>query len=111
MTSDFKQALARINFEPVLTKVCLPFDQGGYGWPRKQAIKVLEDYQQFLESFYVELQKPKAQRKPVSPTPVVDILWHTHILFTEKYHRDCQILFNQYFHHRPTVKTELHEFA
>ncbi|HEU4561412.1 MAG TPA: hypothetical protein VFS20_26400 [Longimicrobium sp.] len=29
------------------------------------------------------------------------VMWHYHILDTRAYHRDCQTLFGEYFHHFP----------
>src|SRR4029077_17061635 len=33
----------------------------------------------------------------------VDEFWHTHILQTTKYHRDCESVFGKYLHHEPHV--------
>jgi len=33
----------------------------------------------------------------------VDEFWHTHILQTMKYHRDCETVFGKYLHHNPHV--------
>ncbi len=38
----------------------------------------------------------------ISPTLLVDEFWHSHILHTEQYFRDCSQYFGYYFHHRPT---------
>ena len=39
----------------------------------------------------------------LQPEPIADIVWHTHILFTEKYHEDCLEIFGDYIHHRPKI--------
>jgi len=51
---------------------------------------------------------------PVVPSKLVDQVWHTHILDTIQYHRDCLRMFGKYFHHAPSFggeeeKTELRE--
>ena len=38
---------------------------------------------------------------PMSPTGRADIVWHTHILFTQQYRMDCLALFGKFMHHRP----------
>ncbi len=36
-----------------------------------------------------------------SPTKEIDAAWHVHILHTEKYIKDCEMLFGEYYHHCP----------
>jgi len=35
------------------------------------------------------------------PTEDIDLIWHTHILDTENYALDCEILFGKFLHHKP----------
>lgn len=42
----------------------------------------------------------------LQPTHVVDIFWHTHILFTRKYFKDCEAIFGQYLHHEPVLLSQ-----
>ena len=37
------------------------------------------------------------------PSKIVDMLWHTHILYTRKYTDDCSTLVGRYLHHQPDV--------
>ena len=37
------------------------------------------------------------------PTDEIDIYWHEHILDTKKYMKDCDNIFNEYFHHCPYI--------
>lgn len=51
---------------------------------------------------------------PIVPSKLVDQVWHTHILDTIQYHRDCLRMFGRYLHHAPSFggeeeKTELRE--
>jgi len=39
---------------------------------------------------------------PIVPSPLVDLVWHTHILDTERYKRDSLRLFGFYLHHAPS---------
>lgn len=40
------------------------------------------------------------------PTAIIDLVWHEHILHTEKYMKDCNCMFNSYFHHHPSQHAE-----
>ncbi len=53
------------------------------------------EYRRFL--FLVS----KYPGQPFSPTARADVVWHSHILFTQRYQRDCQTLFGKFLHHRP----------
>lgn len=51
---------------------------------------------------------------PIVPSKLVDQVWHTHILDTIQYHRDCLRMFGRYLHHAPSFggedeKVELRE--
>lgn len=37
------------------------------------------------------------------PTKGIDLIWHTHILFTKQYHEDCNKIFGKYLHHTPSL--------
>lgn len=37
------------------------------------------------------------------PTEFIDEVWHTHILDTAHYGRDCEVLFGQFIHHDPNL--------
>ena len=44
---------------------------------------------------------------PSSPSPLVDIGWHTFILYTREYTEYCQSICGEYIHHRPNDTPEL----
>lgn len=112
--SDVLHRIDALDLMVVKRKMTMPLDEGGYGWPEKEANAAIEGYRGFLKSVYADRQRRKAaanggadsdvDSEKLSPDPVTDIVWHTHILFTEKYHRDCEALFGEYIHHRPVVE-------
>jgi len=54
-------------------------------------------------------------RMSMVPSPLVDLVWHSHILDTKAYFNDCLQMFGKYIHHVPsfgeaeTEKERLHE--
>ena len=44
----------------------------------------------------------KIPNQPVVPSPLVDLVWHSHILDTQQYTRDSLRMFGQYMHHQPS---------
>lgn len=59
-------------------------------------------YRRFLWLCY------KYPRQMHIPIMIIDIVWHAHILFTERYTGDCARLFGHYLHHRPHVGVDRH---
>jgi hypothetical protein len=55
------------------------------------------DYRRFLT---LHLEHPDA---PLVPTRVIDAIWHTHILDTWNYARDCGAVFGHFLHHDPSL--------
>lgn len=43
------------------------------------------------------------------PTRAIDIVWHEHILHTEKYREDCMHIFGDFFHHYPNNETPMEQ--
>jgi hypothetical protein len=48
----------------------------------------------------------KYPENPVVPSKLVDLVWHSHILDTEKYKRDSLRMFGRYLHHAPSFGGE-----
>ena len=48
---------------------------------------------------YLYLMKKYDEYLP--PSEEIDAFWHQHILDTEKYHKDCKMIFGKYLHHYP----------
>jgi len=98
-----------LDLDVVRRKLVLETEAGGYGWPERETDDAIRGYRQFLKQVLAYRTRcnsgdgRKTERGP-APDPVTDIVWHTHILFTEKYHSDCDRLFGEYIHHRPRVE-------
>lgn len=63
------------------------------GWRKIDALQTEKYYRNFLflNKMYGKMPPPED----------VDQFFHEHILFTEKYFLDTQIIFQKYFHHTP----------
>lgn len=66
-------------------------------WTIEQADQVEKEYKGYLHlcKNYPHLS--------VVPTEMIDEFWHTHILDTQKYMEDCEVVFGKYLHHFPYV--------
>lgn len=71
------------------------------GWKQKRADAAEAGYREFLQKFLAE---PGTVHRP--PSEDVDHVWHTHLLFTEKYTRDCQEIFGRFIHHHPDPESK-----
>lgn len=83
----------------------MPNIAGGYEWSEQEVEQAISAYRQFLKdvlNYRMQDQNAPSDIGP-APNPVVDIVWHTHILFTQKYHEDCANIFGEYIHHMPRV--------
>lgn len=69
-----------------------------YDWEEDNARKVLKGYRQFL-SLKKELQDWDTTR--LCPSPLVEKMWHQHILDTQNYHHDMILLCGQVVTHNP----------
>ena len=85
--------------------VCLACT-GSSELPVSSARKVEEAYRSFLKSARDQMQCGADTSVHLQPTHVVDIFWHTHILFTRKYFKDCEAVFGQYLHHEPVLLSQ-----
>lgn len=66
-----------------------------HGWSEEKTTKAIKDYRSFLYmSQFIE--------QAITPTGVVDDIWHEHILHTNKYTIDCEKIFGKFLHHFPT---------
>lgn len=66
-----------------------------HGWDRARIEAADHEYRLFL---HVMREHPRRQHVP---SPDADLLWHEHILTTERYAADCRILFGRFLHHYP----------
>jgi hypothetical protein len=81
-----------LDLEPIKMKL---MHDSGKGWDAKQAEATEMDYRRFL---YLMKKYPDEQ---LAPLEHVDIFWHYHILDTQKYAADCNLLFGYFLHHFP----------
>jgi len=65
------------------------------GWTAKNAKEAVRRYKNFL---ILILRYPD---RVLAPALDIDEAWHSHILFTREYFRDCEIVFGGYLHHTP----------
>jgi hypothetical protein len=67
----------------------------GNGWTKAKCQLAILEYKRFLKL------TSKYRSKSIIPTQLVDEVWHTHILDTRKYARDCDHVFGFLLHHNP----------
>src|SRR3990170_1079306 len=85
--------IANIDLEMVKMKLQ---DTGeGLGWTEEQCDEAEIEYKRFLHL------NMKFSNATIVPHTVMDLMWHQHILDTKAYHKDCEIVFGEYFHHFP----------
>eukprot|EP00750_Incisomonas_marina_P017115 INCI19869.1.p1 GENE.INCI19869.1~~INCI19869.1.p1 ORF type:complete len:177 (+),score=21.08 INCI19869.1:91-621(+) len=94
-------------FEPFrsmldLTRVIGRVKKENPDWTPARVATAEQEYRKWL--FLCSI-KPKGTCLGMGPKDV-DKVWHTHILFTRKYLRDCVRLCGQFVHHRPTTDAE-----
>lgn len=110
------QLIDQLDLRIIKAKLCASSGgrDRGFNWPKDEADLAVQAYRGFLKILaksHYDDKKCGAERRMVmiqspdknTPTPVVDIVWHTHILFTRKYMADCKNIFGYYLHHLPTV--------
>ena len=71
--------------------------QKQYHWPKKHADKAITQYKNYLY-----LKRKYGDDFKLPPSLEIDEIWHNHILHTKEYHQDCQAIFGEYLHHRPS---------
>ena len=90
---EFINRLNQIPFGCIAFKLMNP--EEGNAWTLEQARQAIEGYRKFLILNYLY------PNKVIVPSRVIDKVWHNHILDTEKYRIDCDILFGKYQEHYP----------
>jgi hypothetical protein len=94
----FLEALDRvlaINLDPIRRKT-----EQKLGWDGLRAIKAELEYRRYLTLILLCPDQPIAP-----PSNDADEIWHSHILDTQAYQKDCQRLFGDYLHHVPSYGT------
>lgn len=93
---EVRRYIAEINFGSLKKKLCSPpGEEGGLGWGTAKADAVETQYRNWL------FLRRKYEGESLPPSPDIDQFWHSHILDTRAYHRDCARIFGTYHHHYP----------
>ena len=91
----FWARLRRLDWQPQLDELSDPM--GSYGWSEARAAAALRDYHHFLLLHFLFPEDTFALSRDA------DTVWHLHILDTQRYGRDCAMLFNHFLHHIPRI--------
>lgn len=95
---NFLQKLKQLDLGAIAYKLMHP--EEGKGWTKKQATRALLRYMMFLFLLHIY------PNQNIIPTVEIDRVWHHHILDTQKYAEDCQMLFGRFIHHFPYAGSE-----
>jgi hypothetical protein len=91
--SIFMDDINAMDFKMI--KLKLQDKEEGQGWTIKQCNEAEKEYKRFLAL------KRTYPDKDIVPHKVLDHFWHQHILDTEKYAEDCELVFGRFLHHFP----------
>ncbi|HEY9584669.1 MAG TPA: hypothetical protein VJI33_03805 [Candidatus Paceibacterota bacterium] len=69
-------------------------------WSVKRCLAVDQEYRRFIALHVIH---PKAG---ISPSKLVDEMWHTHVLFTRDYAKFCETIAGKFIHHNPFLKAD-----
>jgi len=89
----FMDDINKLDFTMIKRK--LQDKEEGQGWVESECNQAEEEYKKFLAL------KRTYPEKDIVPNKMVDLFWHQHILDTEKYAEDCDIIFGHFIHHYP----------
>lgn len=67
-----------------------------HGWKKAFALKALEEYKKFV---YLGI----ISKFQVTPSKIIDIVWHEHLLFTKGYRQFCAEVIEYEFDHYPEL--------
>ena len=91
------EAVQALDLDSVKTRIMDP--HLGEGWSREHADSIEWAYRNYLTM----LIKYPEDAEDILLSKDVDEFWHTHILQTLKYTKDCESVFGTYLHHTPHV--------
>lgn len=78
-----------------MVKLKLQDEEEGQGWSTELCDEVEIEYKRFLAL------KREYPDKDIVPHGAIDHFWHQHILDTEKYAVDCDLIYGKFLHHFP----------
>ncbi|MBA3671109.1 MAG: hypothetical protein H0W68_03670 [Gemmatimonadaceae bacterium] len=70
-----------------------------HGWSSRFALRAIEEYRKFI---YLGM----VSDVPVTPSRVIDQVWHEHLLFTRAYRAFCQEVLEREFDHNPELVSD-----
>lgn len=88
------QSPSQLEFGSVKYRLMKP--ESGCGLTDEQADWAIAQYICFLMLFWLY-----PNTNYFVPSQLIDRVWHCHLLDTQKYMKDCQLLFGSYIHHFP----------
>lgn len=97
--------IQKLDLRKVFIKLTLSSEEGGYAWPESETTNAIEGYRRFLlEAFKAkgDLELKNAPKDEHVPMAIIDIVWHTHILFTRDYKKMCDDVLGFFLHHEHT---------
>jgi hypothetical protein len=86
---EFQSRLNQLDLEPIIFK--LMDKKEGEGWTLDYADQRVLEYKCFL---MLNFMYPEHD---FVPTHDIDCVWHRHVMDTEKYNADCEILFSLWY--------------
>lgn len=91
---DFELLINRVRGSLAQKPVAAPWIEEGQALLEQDPALVVREYRRFLELVI-------AGAGPMTPSKLVDELWHQHILLSEDYCSFCDRVAGRYLHHRP----------
>lgn len=95
-----RRQIEKMNFDRIKKKLCsrqTDITHSSKPWSPKKASLAIQQYKRYL---WV-LKKYQTSHRFLPPSAEIDLIWHSHILDTKAYVRDCQQIFGQILHHDP----------
>lgn len=92
-SSVFIDDINAIDFS--MLRIKIQDKEDGLGWSEEQTKDAEIEYKKFLALKRIYPEKDIVPNKPI------DDFWHQHILDTQKYAEDCEIIFGYFLHHYP----------
>lgn len=85
------EKVSKIDFSPIENRL-----RNIHGFDEARVLKTMRMYRKFLA---LMIMNPETPISP--PSEDTDEAWHSHILHTKKYAKDCDMLFGSFRHHTP----------
>ena len=93
--AEARRRIATLDLSCVAWKLYLKKDEDHLDWSIPFIKEVEKLYRAFLFVCW------KYPREKNVPSIAMDAFWHNHVLFTEKYKKDCHYIFGYYLEHDP----------